>query len=59
VSEDAPEEQIDAAYRSIRSAFVADLLERVQDKPPQFFERLVLHPLRAMGCGRVGDDVRV
>lgn len=48
-SEQTPEEQIGAAYRSMRSALVADLLERVADKPPRFFERLVLDVLRAMG----------
>jgi len=55
-SDHTPEEQIDAAYRSIRSALVAELLERVIDKPPRFFERLVLDVLRAMGYGGVGAD---
>jgi restriction system protein len=55
-SDHTPEEQISAAYRSIRSALVADLLERVADKPSQFFERLVLDVLRAMGYGGVGAD---
>jgi restriction system protein len=55
-SDQTPEEQIAAAYRSIRAALVADLLERVADKPPLFFERLVLDVLRAMGYGGVGED---
>ena len=55
-SDQTPEEQIGAAYGSIRSALVADLLERVADKPPRFFERLVLDVLRAMGYGGVGED---
>src|ERR1019366_589981 len=55
-SAQTPEEQIGAAYGSIRSALVADLLERLADKPPRFFERLVLDVLRAMGYGGVGED---
>ena len=55
-SDQTPEEQIGAAYRSIRSALVADLLERVADKPPRFFERLVLDVLRAMRYGGIGED---
>jgi restriction system protein len=55
-SDQTPEEQIGAAYGSIRSALVADLLERLADKPPRFFERLVLDVLRAMGYGGVGED---
>ena len=35
---------------------LADLLERVADKPLRFFERLVLDVLRAMGYGGVGAD---
>ena len=57
-SDHTPEEQIGAAYGSIRSALVADLLERVADKPPRFFERLVLDVLRAMGYDGVGEDSR-
>lgn len=46
-----PEEQIDAAYRELRSALAADLLDRVRERSPEFFEQLVLDVLHAMGYG--------
>jgi restriction system protein len=57
-SDQTPEEQIGAAYLSIRSALVADLLERVADKPSRFFEWLVLDVLGAMRYAGVGEDTR-
>ena len=50
-SEHTPEEQMDAAYRLLRSALAADLLERVKEQAPAFFEQLVLDVLQAMGYG--------
>ena len=47
--EHTPEEQIDAAYRLSRSALPADVLDRVKEQSPAFFEQLVLDVLRAMG----------
>ena len=49
--EHTPEEQIDAAYRLSRSALAADVLDRVKEQSPAFFEQLVLDVLRAMGHG--------
>lgn len=52
-----PEERVDSAYRELRSALVAELLDRVHDQSPEFFEQLVLDVLRAMGYGgRNGDS---
>lgn len=50
-----PEEQIDAAYRELRAALAADLLDRVRDHSPEFFEQLVLDVLHAMGYGGKHD----
>jgi restriction system protein len=45
------EERIDAGYRELRAALSADLLDRVREQSWEFFERLVLEVLRAMGYG--------
>jgi restriction system protein len=52
VSQDqTPEEQIDSAYRDLRAALAAEVLDRVSEQPPEFFEQLVLDVLSAMGYG--------
>lgn len=45
------EERIDAGYQELRGALVADLLDRVREQSWEFFERLVLEVLKAMGYG--------
>lgn len=66
VSDKTPEEAIDAAYRELRSDLADEVLDRVRSCSPQFFERLVVELLVAMGyggsladagkaVGRVGD----
>jgi restriction system protein len=45
------EEQIDAGYQELRAALIADVLDRVREQSWEFFERLVLQVLRAMGYG--------
>ena len=54
--EQTPEERIDSAYRELRSALAAELLDRVFDQSPEFFEQLVLDVLHAMGYGGSRDD---
>jgi restriction system protein len=49
--EQTPEEEIDGAYRLLRTALAAELLDRVKEQSPTFFEQLVLDVLRAMGYG--------
>ena len=55
------------AYRQIETALIHDLLERIQEAPPDFFERLMVNLLLSMGyggstenagrtLGRSGDD---
>jgi restriction system protein len=54
--EHTPEKWIDSAYRELRSALAADLLDRVFEQPPEFFEQLVLDVLRATGYGGSRED---
>jgi restriction system protein len=51
-----PEERIDTAHREMRSALAAELLDRVFDQSPEFFEQLVLDVLYEMGYGGSRDD---
>src|SRR5712692_6572652 len=40
-----PEETLEAAYQRIRNELAAELLKRVKEAPPEFFERLVVELL--------------
>lgn len=51
-----PEEQIDAAYAVMTAALKADLLQRVLEQSPAFFERLIVELLVAMGYGGSHED---
>jgi restriction system protein len=63
-----PDETMRMAHRQIESALAQDLLERVRNAPPEFFERLIVNLLLSMGyggsradkagrtLGRSGDD---
>lgn len=46
-----PEEQIDAAYASLTGALRDELLERIIENSPAFFEQLIVDLLVAMGYG--------
>jgi restriction system protein len=46
-----PQELIAGAYRDLRAALVAELLDSIGDQDPDFFEALVLDVLQAMGYG--------
>jgi restriction system protein len=46
-----PEEQLELAYQSIRDQLAEELLDKVKAVAPQFFERLVVELLVAMGYG--------
>jgi restriction system protein len=46
-----PEEQIESGYRRLRLQVEADLLQRTKAAAPEFFERLVVRLLVAMGYG--------
>lgn len=66
-TEATPDEIMRDAHRRIEAALAEDLLERVRAAPPDFFERLIVNLLLAMGyggsareagraLGRSGDD---
>jgi restriction system protein len=46
-----PEEQIEASHTALAAALQSDLLERVREMSPAFFERLIVDLLIAMGYG--------
>ncbi len=50
-SDSTPEEQIDAAHALLTKALKADLLARVLEQSPAFFERLIVDLIVAMGYG--------
>lgn len=51
-----PEERVDSAYRELRAALAAELLDRILDLTPERFEQLVLDVLHSMGYGGSRDD---
>ncbi|MBO0902681.1 restriction endonuclease [Jiella sonneratiae] len=66
-ADQTPDETIRGAHRRIEAALAQDLLDRVCIAPPEFFERLIVNLLLAMGyggsaaeagrtLGRSGDD---
>lgn len=48
---ETPEETLQKAYESIRSDLAGQVVERIMSNPPQFFERLVVDLMVAMGYG--------
>lgn len=46
-----PEEQIEVAYQAVLTALRADLLDRISQNSPAFFEKLIVDLLVAMGYG--------
>ena len=46
-----PEEQIEAAHQALQSALRAELLERILQNSPGFFEQVIVDLLVAMGYG--------
>ncbi len=50
-SNKTPEETLDSAYLGLRESLAKELLNRVVDLPPSFFERLVVELLVKMGYG--------
>jgi restriction system protein len=51
-----PEEEIEAAYKTLRESLVAELLETVKSCSPAFFEQLVVDLLVKMGYGGTRKD---
>ena len=51
IDEVTPEEQIEAAYGALRSALRQDLIQRILQSSPSFFENVIIDLLLAMGYG--------
>lgn len=56
-SEQTPDERIDGALEEIHGAVARELLERIAQAPPAFFEGLVLGLVHALGYGASEDDL--
>lgn len=51
-----PDEILRTAHRQINEALAAELLDRVRQAPPAFFENLIVELLLAMGYGGTSED---
>lgn len=51
-----PDELLESAYRALRQTLTEDLLDQVQASKPEFFEKLVVDLLVAMGYGGSRKD---
>ena len=49
--QETPEEMLQKSYESIRSTLAGQIVERIMSNSPQFFERLVVDLMVAMGYG--------
>jgi restriction system protein len=58
VQRESPDERIDHAVAELRQSVSRDLLEKIGQGEPAFFERLVLELLHAMGYGKSEDDLQ-
>jgi restriction system protein len=56
VEDETPQERIASAYRELRAALIAEVLDSIRDQDSGFFEKLVLDVLQAMGYGGSRDD---
>lgn len=53
---ETPDELMRSAHRQIETALAQDLLARVRNAPPAFFERLIVNLLLSMGYGGTSAD---
>jgi len=51
-----PDEALRQAYKKINAALAAEILERVRESPPAFFEKLIVELLLAMGYGGTSEQ---
>ncbi len=56
-AQQTPEERIDSAIAELHGALARELLERILQASPEFFEELVLDLLHAIGYGRTAEDL--
>lgn len=57
-SENTPDEDLKEAYQKIRESLAADILDKVRECSPQFFEELVLDVLVSMGYGGSREEAQ-
>ena len=53
---DTPDETLREAYEKINSSFALDLLDRLRNGTPEFFENLIVQLLIAMGYGGTSEE---
>lgn len=58
VTDQSPDERIAAALGELRQSVARDLLEKIAQRSPADFEKLVLDLLHAMGYGTSQDDLQ-
>jgi len=51
-----PDEIMRTAYRQIETTLAQDMLERIRNAPPEFFERLMVNLLLSMGYGGSAEE---
>jgi restriction system protein len=51
-----PDEVLREAHKSLNEALAAELLDRIREAPPAFFEQVIVDLLLAMGYGGTSDD---
>ena len=51
-----PEEQLENAFESLNQTLASDLLDQIKEVTPQFFEKLVVDLMLAMGYGGSRED---
>jgi restriction system protein len=56
-AQQTPDERIDGALEEVRRAVARELLDKIAQAPPAFFEELVLDLLHALGYGASEDDL--
>ena len=57
IAQQTPDERIDGALEEINRAVAQELLEKIGQAPPVFFEELVLDLLHALGYGASEEDL--
>lgn len=56
IGTETPDEALRKAHSAITGALAADLLDRVRNAPPAFFEKLIVELLLAMGYGGTSEE---
>lgn len=57
-TQQTPEERIDSALKEVEETVAGELLDRISQAPPEFFEELVLELLHKLGYGTSQADLQ-